>query len=324
VTEAPLPEGWYLRRPTLDDVSAILEVVHASDVAAVGYPDFSANEVVEILTMPDHDPALDSWLAYDASGRLGAWAYIVNPSGGVREVFDVYVHPDFGTRVRPVLLGEVLARIGARATARGLACVTARAGAIASETAYVDALTAAGFTFTKRYARMRIDFDASPPPAPAVVPGVTIRSVRREDEAELRRFHDVRQTAFRDTPDFQDYDFATWQERLAALPSIAWDEWFVAEAGGELVGLLQSSDQQLDDNEGWVKNLAVRKEFRGRGIGAALLATAFGVYLSKGRRAAGLAVDMTNPTGAYRLYRGVGMSPSYEADLYEKTVAAAP
>jgi hypothetical protein len=33
---------------------------------------------------------------------------------------------------------------------------------------------------------------------------------------------------------------------------------------------------------------------------------------------------MTNPTGAYRLYESVGMSPVYESDVYEREVPAAP
>jgi mycothiol synthase len=32
---------------------------------------------------------------------------------------------------------------------------------------------------------------------------------------------------------------------------------------------------------------------------------------------------MTNPTGAYKLYESVGLTPFYEADVYERTVAAA-
>jgi hypothetical protein len=31
---------------------------------------------------------------------------------------------------------------------------------------------------------------------------------------------------------------------------------------------------------------------------------------------------MTNPTGAYELYRAVGMTPVYEADVYELLVPA--
>ena len=49
-----LPEGWTTRRPTLDDVPEILELVHASDIAAVGEPDFTVDEVRESLTDAEH------------------------------------------------------------------------------------------------------------------------------------------------------------------------------------------------------------------------------------------------------------------------------
>ena len=62
------PEGWTARRPTLADIPAILAVVHASDVAALGHPDFSSDDVREALTAPNADPARDSWLAIDRAG----------------------------------------------------------------------------------------------------------------------------------------------------------------------------------------------------------------------------------------------------------------
>ena len=45
-----LPDGWTVRRPTLDDVPEILKLVHASDLASVGEPDYTAEEVREMLT----------------------------------------------------------------------------------------------------------------------------------------------------------------------------------------------------------------------------------------------------------------------------------
>ena len=56
---------------------------------------------------------------------------------------------------------------------------------------------------------------------------------------------------------------------------------------------------------------------RKTGIGGALLRTAFAAYATKGRTAAGLGVDLTNPTGAYQLYTGVGMAVVFAADVYE-------
>jgi ribosomal protein S18 acetylase RimI-like enzyme len=148
--------------------------------------------------------------------------------------------------------------------------------------------------------------------------------VRPGDEADMREFHRILDTAFRDTPDYDPQSYELWRERLAALPTIAWDEWFVAEVDGRPAGVLQSADQSLEHNEGWVKNLAVLRENRKRGVGAALLRHAFAVYAGKGRELAGLGVDLSNPTEAYRLYTAVGLAAAYEADMYEREIAATP
>jgi ribosomal protein S18 acetylase RimI-like enzyme len=314
-----LPAGWRTRRPTLDDVPEILAVVHASDVAAVGEPDFTTEEVVEILGAPNHDPQRDSWVALDDSGRVVGWAYVDNPTRGTRDSFDAYVHPTLGGPAQRYLLDLIVARICERCVEFGHARMVARGGAIASEKDYLELLRGAGFTFIKRYARMRRELNGTER-APAPPPGVVVRLLHPDDDAEMRAFHRVLDSAFRDTPDYQPADYETYRERLAALPSTDWDEWFVAEVDGAVVGILQSAGQVVEQDEGWVKNLAVAKEQRGRGIGRVLLQTAFATYAAKGRWAAGLGVDMTNPTGAYRLYESVGMAPVYEADVYEREI----
>lgn len=322
-----LPAGWSVRHPTLNDVSAILALANASDVAALGEPDWSTDEIVETLTAPNHDPARDSWLAVDPVGRVVGWAYLDNPAATPRDNVEVYVHPGLGEPAQAPLLHLAVARAAERARDRGYPETVLRAGVIASETAYVAVLKAAGFGFVKRHARMRRPLtgaEAIPEPPS----GVTIRPLRHDDLAELRRFHHVLEQAFADTLDHLPTTYGAWSARVAALPSVSWDEWFVAvvDEGGteEIVGVLQSSDQSVAQGDGFVKNLAVLREHRKRRIGAALLATAFATYAAKGRIGASLGVDLTNPTGAYPLYRSVGMNAVYEADAYELTVPAAP
>jgi ribosomal protein S18 acetylase RimI-like enzyme len=198
--------------------------------------------------------------------------------------------------------------------------VTLRAGALPSETDYLDVLLRRGFVFRKRHARMGrvLTGDERMPE------GFDIRPVRANDEAELRSFHEVLESAFADTPDFQPTTFADWREAVDWLPSVSWDEWFVFRSEGRIVGVLQSADQALAHDEGWVRNLAVLREHRKSGVGGALLRTAFATYAAKGRTSAGLGVDLTNPTGAYQLYTGVGMSMTFAADMYERTVPASP
>jgi ribosomal protein S18 acetylase RimI-like enzyme len=148
---------------------------------------------------------------------------------------------------------------------------------------------------------------------------VTVRPVRADDEAEMRRFHATIEEAFRDT-DHRATTYETWRQRVAGESSVSYDEWFVGEVDGEWAGVLQSSDSSVEDGTGWVSDLAVLRAYRRRGVGEALLRRAFATYAAKGRTSAGLGVDLANPTRAARLYRAVGMHPMFEANIYERKI----
>ena len=97
-----LPDGWSTRRPTLADVPEILKLAHASDIAAVGEPDFTADEVRAALTGPNTEPAEDCWLALDEHGEIVGWAYPDNATGGERDFIEVYVWPHILETLSPV------------------------------------------------------------------------------------------------------------------------------------------------------------------------------------------------------------------------------
>ena len=315
-----LPEGWTTRRPTLDDVPEILAMVHASDIAAVGKPDFFADEVHEALTAPNTDMARDSWLALDAGGTIVGWTYPHNATGGDRDFIEVYVWPERGLTAQRPLLELIMGRVAERAAELGHPQYEVRSGAVPTEKAYIAALTDTGFTFLKQHARMQMSLAGVPPTAPEPPAGVTIRPVRPGDEAEMRRFHAVIETAFGDS-DHPSVGYDGWWQQVTTQPTKSWDEWFVAEADGEIVGALQSADG--DEDEGWVGRLGVLREARKKGVGAALLRHAFAAYVRNGRGKAGLGVDMENPTQAARLYLAVGMKPLYAANIYQTMVKAA-
>ncbi|GFJ84289.1 hypothetical protein Phou_084690 [Phytohabitans houttuyneae] len=318
------PAGWTTRPPTLDDLTEILALVHASDVAAVGQADFSPDDLRDALAGSPYVTAeRDSLLAYAPDGSLAGWAYLENENGGDREFVEVYTHPEFGLPAQAPLLARTLARVAERARERGHPAVTVRAGAIPTEKPYIAVLREAGFAFVKRYARMQRSLEGVPATPPPTPDGITIRPVDPGDEADLRLFHGILDAAFRDTPDYQPRTYERWREWVDGQESVAWDEWLVAADGGTPAGILQSSNHSLVDNEGWVKMLAVAREHRRRGVGEALLRRAFALYAAKGRTKVGLGVDLENPTEAARLYHAVGMTAVYEADVYERTVTAA-
>ncbi|MCY1140799.1 GNAT family N-acetyltransferase [Actinoplanes sp. Pm04-4] len=313
-----LPDGWSVRRPTLDDAPALLALVHASDIAAVGYPDYTAEEVREALTEPNTDLNRDVWVALDADGRIVGWAYPGNATGENRDFIEVYVWPGDGVPAMRPLLELMLARVAERKAEFGHEKYEVRAGAVPSETTYIDLLTEHGFAFLKQNARMQLSLEGVSPVAPEPPAGVTLRTVRADDEADMRTFHAVVERAFLDS-DHRSSSYESWRKQVDDDPAPVFDEWFVAEVDGVVAGVLESSyDSDGDAGEGWVKRLAVLGPYRKKGLGEALLRRAFAAYAAKGRDKAGLGVDMDNPTRAARLYFAVGMKPLYEANIYQK------
>jgi len=306
-----LPEGWTLRPPTVDDTPALLAMTHASDIAAVGEPDFTVDDVREALADPDGIVALDS------SGTIVGWGYPHNPGGGNRDFIEVYVWPVRGLPAQRPLLALLMDRMRERAASLGHDPYEVRAGAIPTETPYIAALTDAGFVFVKQHARMQMPLGAvETPPAPD---GISLRTVRAGDEPEMRAFHAVIEEAFLDS-DHPSPPYEVWRREVDAEQTLSFDEWFVATADGRIAGVLQSSNSGLPDDEGWIKRLAVLRPYRKRGVGEALLRRAFAVYAGKGRAKAGLGVDLANPTEAARLYHAVGMKPLYQANIYQISV----
>ena len=69
---------------------------------------------------------------------------------------------------------------------------------------------------------------------------------------------------------------------------------------------------------GWIRTLGVRRAWRKRGLGEALLLHSFGEFYKRGTKTIGLGVDAENPTGATRLYQKAGMHVASEYVTYEK------
>lgn len=291
-----LPERWSIRPATEADADDLLALVHASDMAAIGFPDFEPDDVTAGLSGPV------SVVAVGPDREIKGWGFLDNTTQGSRDFLEVYVHPADGLPCQRPLLAYLLERVESRGN-------SARAGAVPKETEWIASLKAAGFTFVKQYARMGIDLPAPPQPP---VDGVAVRPVGQD---ELPEFHRIIDTAFRDTPDYQPRTYEQWRSRFVDGHEVNWDEWLVGVVDGRAAGVLQSKASASP--EGWVQNLAVLREFRRRGVGRALLAEAFRIYGSKGYLKAGLGVDLANPTEAVKLYTGVGMEPMYLADNYQ-------
>ncbi|MFI9387243.1 GNAT family N-acetyltransferase [Kutzneria sp. NPDC052558] len=289
-----LPEGYRTGRPSLADVTEILELVHASDIAAIGYPDYTADDVTAALTGPGFDPAADSWLVRDGDGRLVGWGHLT-PEDWFCEA---YARPGEGPSVQATLIDLLVGRVAERAPGD----VTAEAGALPAEEQYIGVLADAGFVFYRQHARMSrpLTGDEQPPA------GTAVRAMKAE---ELPACVEILRAAFGDSHDY------------AATASLALAECLVAVTeDGELAGALLSTDHAEDTGEGWVKWLGVHPDHRRRGLAAALLSTAIAANARLGRKAVGLGVNTSSPTKAFTLYERLGFAVSYRANIYRRPV----
>lgn len=162
---------------------------------------------------------------------------------------------------------------------------------------------------------MEIELDAEPP-APEWPEGVAVRTMAAGEE---RRIYEADQEAFADHWDFTPQPFDEWRHWYLEDDGFDPACWFVAEADGEIAGIsLCRSEREGRPDMGWVASLAVRRPWRRRGLGLALLLHSFRELRARGRERAGLGVDGENTTGAVRLYERAGMHVARRADTYER------
>lgn len=100
--------------------------------------------------------------------------------------------------------------------------------------------------------------------------------------------------------------------------------WVLAWAGDQLVGeCLCHASVSDKPNEGNIAHLGVLREYRGRGLGRALLAAGMQRLANLGFDSATLAVDAEN-TPAVHLYRSLGMDVARERLHFEKIITPSP
>jgi mycothiol synthase len=225
------------------DAEAVLEVILARDLADVGQPDFTLDDLRDEWADPEVDLARDS-LVVESSTGLAAYA-LCTPHAQ-----DVYVHPEHcGLGIGAALLPLV----EARALERGLP----RRQYIADRNAAAAGLLSAnGYAVTHRYWRMVCNLDRDPELAP-YPDGVILRPFRLD--ADDREVHALVQAAFSEIEGNIAYEFDQWRVRSIESSSFdpAW--WFIAEAEGRIVGVALSEVWE-SDNIGWVGSWPWRRD----------------------------------------------------------------
>jgi mycothiol synthase len=289
-----------VRRPTEADAPAVTELIAAMDTHFVGAPELTEEDLQDEWN--DLELDRDAWL-FELDGELAGYAALHT---GAHTFADGYVHPRYfgrGVGTRIVELTE--------AEARSRKMQTIRNAVLAADEQARALLDSRGYRPLRHFYRMAIELEGRPPPAewPA---GLRAEPVDYEHEAES--FHATLDEAFAEEFGHEPERGIDWRARREGRsfdPTL----WFVVKEGDEVAAALLCQERF---GSGWIASIGVRKPWRRRGLGFALLLHGFGQLYARGQHRIALGVDAENPTGATRLYERAGMHQAFEAVVYEK------
>ena len=274
-------------------------MILARDVADLGYPDFTLEDVQADWATPGLDLERDAWVVAAADGRIVATALLLADDALV------YVHPDACGRGLGTTLRELAE---ARGLERGTA-VMRQFVPVGNEQASALLLDA-GYWPVQHYLRMRADLADAPPP-----PEHAVRAFERDhDELEV---HGLVQAALGEIEGYAAEPLEVW--RRQRIEKRGWDPalWLLLEDEEGLAGA--ALGERWENGLGYVAQLAVAPRARGRGHGRTLLLALFDAFRQSGLSTAELSVHGDN-RGAAHLYESVGMRASWEAQRWEKAL----
>jgi mycothiol synthase len=324
--EHPIPNNITLRSATLDDATAMAQVLQAV-YADQGRGDrrADAEDFITDFQEPGFDLAKSSRVAINAEGELIGFVIIWDNAKPPLTVWSslavLPAHYDTG-------LGEALMAWGVERAHQAVArCpddarVALRAGSLAGYEPQEKMYRALGMTPIRYFFRMLLEMEEAPP-QPQLPQGISIRAYRHPEELEtmVRALLD----GFRDHWGFFEEPFEDevkhFQHHLNEDTHFDASVHFLAvdDETGAIAGLALCRDEEWSDpTVAYVKELAVLPDYRKRGVGLALLHHTFTEFWNRGQRRVALHVDGASLTGATRLYERAGMHIQERSTSFER------
>jgi mycothiol synthase len=320
-----LPAGFTARGALMDDLQPSLQLFNRWSRTVIGRDEFASTE-----------PIRQEW---QASG--------VDIAEDVRHIFapdgELIGHVEVWTNARPLVHPELWARLDPRYEQLGIGTwmmhwaeervlralpsvpeglrFSARVGVYRQVEKAKRLFEEMGYQYIRSWYHMLIEMDA-PVPEPEFPKGITLRTYDPETDREAA--HRAHEDAFRDHFGHIDLPLEEGLKRWKQHREYeGYDPtlYFLAidEPSGEIAGFnLCRPNSHYDLHRGWVSAIGVRRPWRKRGLGLALLRQAFNEFYRRGKHKVGLGVDAQNLTGALRLYEIAGMHIDLAHDFYEK------
>jgi mycothiol synthase len=282
-----------LRPPTDADAQRAADIVIAVDIAEMGEPDYTVEDLRDEWNETGFERDRDAVVVEDDAGTMIGYAHF--RGGDLLAVVD----PEREGEGAGTALLEWAER---RARERGEKMI--RQG-IGDQGASARALLEAhGYAVARSYYRLERDVstdDVEPP---------GLRTLKREDASSLYAIHEA---AFSGRPDHTPRPEDVWTQRQFGAHALDYELSRVADGKGFAL------TRRWERGIAYVDLLAVHPDHAGQGLGTQLLQASFAAAARAGLEQVVLNVASDNP-GALHLYERVGMTQRWRIDDYQKAL----
>lgn len=294
-----MPDGFTVRPPSPEDAQAVTNLVVACDIDEFGQPGFGLEDVLAMWRRKKFNLQTDAWMIFAPDGAPAAYSDMHDAGGLVRLNNNSCVHPTYkNCGIEDCILQNAEAWARAHITDRK---ILIRHVVNADNPAKMDRMVRWGYRAVRNAWIMEIVLD-HPQPEPVVPHGIILRSFERgRDEHAVWA---CIQESFRDLWQHQDVPYDEWASFVLKHAAFDPELSYIAIDRNEVAGATITLNDELG---GWIQQVGVRRPWRNRGIGLALLHQVFGELYKRGVPHAGLEVDAENPSGALGLYERAGM-----------------
>ncbi len=304
------------------DYQAIADLANASNLALGIERRMTADEIRLFCESPEFDAANDSFIL-ERDGRMIAMTDLeFSPATG-RSWVDGVVHPDYwhqgiGTELIRLTEARVLARADAELPTDHP--VSLQRHTTDQNPGAIHLFERSGYQHIRTFYRMRIEFDRRVEPSP-LPEGIELRPFDPEQHAHA--VYAAQQETFADHWGFEPGSYEEWAHYFLDAGTQDFSLWQIAWDGDEIAGICLNRPDASDAQMGWVGVLGVRRRWRKRGLGLALLQHSFALFQEVGFVRAGLGVDASSLTNAVALYERAGMHIHERQLAYRKMLRGA-
>lgn len=176
-------------------------------------------------------------------------------------------------------------------------------------------LKLAGFQLGSTFQIMECEME-SEPPTPTPIDSIDVRTfvVGNDEEA----VYEADEEAFLDEFGKEPRTFTQWSRRLNMHDGFDSSLWFVAWDGEQVAGAAMS---EPENGKGRVHHLGVRRPWRKRGLGMALMHHTMRAFYQRGVRTMILNVHAQSLTNANKLYERAGFKVVNDYHHYKKSLS---